>query len=453
LRGHDAVLLESKSPLTADRDAHMSLFFSGVALSLVLLALAGWSIAFLPPLHPAQLWAVPWSVAVNLYSLRLLPFRSLSWTTTIIVAAAAFAFSLFALVGERFLERRLEWPQESKLKYRTIRPAALAVVVLTSVGVLAFVVSAAILYGLSDTLTASFHLRTEIGLGGLSIQIKYVYAALAAVGLCCIAAGLAPSPRLRRLWLTTAIASGASIYFATGRATVLSALIIGLVAYFISRGQVLERRRLLIGIGVVMGMALGIFLAGGQLIGKTYANSADLQAVPSLFARHSSVSVFALPYKYVTAPVAALDIQVRSASVWGDANGCAEGAEFCKGLRLIEPRVRPVPRIRPFTAPPLPWNTYTGLDLPLLDGGKVLAVPIVAILGFLCGILWAQSRRGNVLVIFVYSIEAAAIVGSPAVFLFTAPHVLGALLIGAVAILMASGTPARIVNRLAREPP
>jgi hypothetical protein len=331
--------------------------------------------------------------------------------------------------------------------YTTVRRAALAVLWITSVWVVAFVVSASVTYGAHDTFTASYRLRTELGSGALSLQIKYVYAALAGVALCSIAAGLAPERRSRLLWLASATACGATIYFATGRATIISALIVGLVAYLNSRGRPIQVRRFAAGIASVVVLALAVFIAGGYLIGKTYANSSDLQSVPSVFSRHSSLSSFALPYQYASSPVAALDIQIRSATTWGDAGGCAEAAEVCKGLRKLRVNVQPVPRIRPFTAPPLAWNTYTALDLPLIDGGKALAVPILALLGLLCGVLWAWSRRRRPMGILLYAVAAAAIVGSPAVFFFTAPHIVGAALIGGLAILLANKSPDGVVAR------
>jgi hypothetical protein len=429
----------------------VSVSVTGVSLAIFMLAIAAWSVTSLAPLHPAQLWALPWSIAVSMYSLRLLPFRPLSWSTTLIAAAATTAFALFSLAGERFLSAsRSKQRPGQRADYAIVRSAALAVASLTMVGAFAFVASATVTYGARDTFTASARLRAAIQAGALAIQVKYVYAALAAVALSSMAAGLAAPRRPRLLWLGLAAASAGSTYFATGRATVISALVIAVVAYLTSRALPVRRSSFIAGIGAVAAAALAIFLAGGQLIGKTYANSADIRAVPSVFARHSSLSTFALPYKYVAAPVAALDIQVRSSPMWGDAKGCAELAELCRALGKVNANTEGVSRIRPFTAPPLVWNTYTALDLPLLDGGKALAVPIVALLGFLCGVLWEWSRRRALLGVLVYSIEAAAVVGSPAVFLFTAPHVVGALLIGAVAIWLASGGQAGSVRLGAR---
>jgi oligosaccharide repeat unit polymerase len=434
------------------QEATLSISPTGLALATFLVVLAGCSLIVLPPLHPAQLWTIPWSIAVLLYSVRLLPYTSLSSTTVIIAAAATLAFVVFSLAGVRaadLLGRTSRHRRRERIpNYRTVCIAALAVVCITVVWAGAFLASASVNYGARDALTASSRVREELGNGALAFQIKYVYASLASVVLCCIAAGLALERRRRVLWLASASFCGASIYLATGRATVISALVVGVVAYLSSRGQPIQVVRFLVGIVAVVAIAVGIFVAGGQLIGKTYANSADLQAVESVFTRHSSLSTLALPYKYASAPVAALEIQTRSSTTWGDAGGCAALVELCKGLERLNVDVQPVSRIRPFTAPPLPWNTYTALDVPLIDGGKGLAVPIVALLGTLSGVLWAWSRSRTLIGILLYSLAAAAIVGSPAVFLFTAPHLVGAAFIGALAIYLASKSPERLLPRL-----
>ena len=47
---------------------------AGLATFLGAVAVA--AIIWLPPLHPAQLWSIPWAVASGLFALRLLPYRS-----------------------------------------------------------------------------------------------------------------------------------------------------------------------------------------------------------------------------------------------------------------------------------------------------------------------------------------------------------------------------------------
>jgi hypothetical protein len=411
----------------------VNLSSGGLILTGILLVTAVVAVGRLPPLHPAQLWTVPWTIAVGLYSLRLLPYRSLSTTTVVVAAASSLAFVAGALAGEHWLAPRTRRPSKP-FQYGTVRTAAIGAALLTGVGVSVFVASAAASYGLHDTITASYRLRLAIDGGALTVQIKYVWAALASVALCSMAAGLAPTRRSTQVWLLLAGCSVASIYFATGRATIVSAIVIALVAYLATRRTPVGRRRFAVGVVAVAAVSLGIFIAGGQLIGKTFANDTDLRSVPSFFTRHQSFSGLALAYQYVSAPIAGLDVQVASSARVGGAGGCAVFTEVCRVLQKVGVPVTPVSRIRPFTAPPIVWNTYSGLDAPLIDWGRDLAVPMVGLLGIVCGLLWGWCRRRAGVGQILYSVEAAAIVGSWTTFTFTAPHIIGGLLIALVAI-------------------
>jgi hypothetical protein len=187
--------------------------------------------------------------------------------------------------------------------------------------------------------------------------------------------------------------------------------------------------QLIAGAALVGALSLTVFLAGGRLVGKTFENNPSLQAVPSTFTAHREWSQFALPYEYASAPIAALDVQVDSASTWGSSHGCAVFSEACRVLNRVGFGVHGVSRVRPFTADPLPWNTYTALDMPLLDGGLVFAIPIVGLLGLILGALWSLARRRSLLAASAYAIFAPAALTSSGAFNFTAPHFLGAVFI------------------------
>src|SRR2546423_9768871 len=59
--------------------------FTGIAFVLALLRL--------PALHPTQVWTGSWAVASVLYSLRLLPYRDLSWLTAALICGAVVVFA------------------------------------------------------------------------------------------------------------------------------------------------------------------------------------------------------------------------------------------------------------------------------------------------------------------------------------------------------------------------
>jgi hypothetical protein len=239
------------------------------------------------------------------------------------------------------------------------------------------------------------------------------------------------------------MASAASTYFSTGRATIIVAVVVGGVAYAITRARPISKAPFLASVTAVGVAALLIFMVGGQIIGKTFENNRDLRTLPSVFSRHSAVSSLALPYQYATAPIAGLDIQVRVSSTWGDAQGCATLSELCRAMRKAGVDAPSIPRIRPFTAPPLIWNTYTALDVPMLDGGKAFTVPIVGMLGILCGFIWGIALRRSLMGILAYAILGASMVSAPAIFTFTAPHLVGAFLIAAFALVVVAGARRR----------
>ena len=276
--------------------------------------------------------------------------------------------------------------------------------------------------------------QDAIGTGEFGLTIKYVYPALAAVILAAMLAGSATNGRDTLRWLFGAGVCCASLYLSTGRSTIITGVVAGLVAYHLSRGRPLSRRHFLGGVAVVGGATLFVFVAGGQLIGKTYANNQDLQTVPSVFSEYHLLSSLALPYQYASAPIAALDIQVSASSAVGSVHGCAALSEECRVLRRLGIPVPSVPRVRPFTAPPLIWNTYTALDFPLLDGGLVFFAPIVLTIGLLSGALWRRAQQSRPQAIVGYSLVAAACVNAYSSFSFTAPHLLGAGLLALLAL-------------------
>jgi hypothetical protein len=190
-----------------------------------------------------------------------------------------------------------------------------------------------------------------------------------------------------------------------------------------------------------------VFVLGGRLIGKTFENNSYLQAVPSVFRDHRSISDAALPYQYSTAPIAALDVRVEASTTWGTSYGCATLSDGCRILSALGADLEPVDRVRPFTAEPLPWNTYTALDAPLIDGGLALCAPIVGILGLLVGSLWGLAQRQSAYAVSAYALLAPAMLTASGSFSFTASHLLGAILISS-ALLLGCGLLDRHIVRM-----
>jgi hypothetical protein len=406
-----------------------------VAILGVLAVISLWR---LPPLHPAQLWSIPWAVAAGLYFMHLLPYRRLDVETVVLACSSCLGFVAGTLAGERIGGRLAAEPgRRSNVGTGAIRWAAAMALGLTALMLCAFLAQVAAHFGARAALLASPQVRDAIGAGAFPLTIKYVYAALAATALCAIAAARGSSSRPTR-WHALTTLSILSIYFSTGRSTLVVTILVALAAYLLARERPLSRMRFVSGSVGVGALTLIIFIAGGSLIGKTFSNNPGLQALPSTFTRHPRLQVLALPYQYASAPIAALDVQVDAATPLGTTHGCAAFSEACQVLNRLGFQLQGASRVRPFTTEPLPWNTYTALDVPLLDGGIVFLVPIVGLIGILLGLLWCFARRGSLTAVFVYAVLGPAAVASSGSFNFTAPHLIGAIIIALAALALVS---------------
>jgi hypothetical protein len=188
-------------------------------------------------------------------------------------------------------------------------------------------------------------------------------------------------------------------------------------------------------IGLIV-LALVVFVVGGRMIGKTFENHPSFSAIPSVLTEHDPLTELALPYQYASAPIPALDVQVDRTATWGTTHGCATFAELCRVAERLGPDLPAASRVRPFTIEPLAWNTYTALDTPLLDGGLVFAVPILAVAGLLVGFIWSAARGRHVTAVSTYALIAPAIVTAYGQFNFTAPHIIGAIIISVVTLAL-----------------
>jgi oligosaccharide repeat unit polymerase len=411
---------------------------SELGMLFILSATAVWATVRLPPLHPAQLWSVPWAAAAGLFALQLLPYRDLSLLTCALVSGATVAFVAGTLVGDRSFGRRASGAAHVGVDYRLVARAATGALVLTAVLMIGFLWQTIHRYGLHDALVSSVKVRNAVATGATPVTIKYVYAAIAATALSSVGAAHAPTRKRRTAWAMATGTAVASLYFSTGRSTLVYGLIIAVVAYLLVRPRLPSRSRFLLGVGAIACLAVTVNILGGSIIGKTYANNTELRQTPSFFSAHNEFRTFALPYEYGTASIAALQFQIDGSTLLGTSHGCAVFSEACSTLRHLGVDVDPIRRIRPFTQTPLSWNTYTSLEAPLEDVGVVGTIPLMAIVGILVGVLWAAARDRRLHALVAYPIAAAAVLAAPTQFNFTAPHLLGAVII-ASGLLLLSG--------------
>ena len=420
-----------------------------VFIAILFVVLAIYSLVRLAPFHPVQLWSIPWSIAVTTYAAGLLPYIQLSLGAGAFLVASQVAVVGGLLVAGRRRSDDQELPPDAATP---LRWAALAAVGLTAVGVLAFVIEASTLFGLDRVLAASADVRQAIGGGDLAFSVKYVYLALAATTLTAAKAGLAEDRRSRRGWLALAAVSCATIYLATGRATLLSGLIAAFVAYFLFRARPVPRKNYLLGLGGGLIVALVAFLIGGLLVGKTFANNTDLADLSPDVLAESNFRLLMPAYQYVSAPVAGLEVQYQVSQDFGGSFGCATSPEACTILSAAGLDVPTVERVRPFTGEPLIWNTFTALDAPLVDWGPFLAPIVLLLVGVGMGVSWARARR-SVAAALIYAGLAPALALGFNSFAFTAPHLVAGCLIAVTLLAGARLATNRRADRGSVAPP
>lgn len=411
---------------------------TSIVLAAALLSAATFSLIRLPFLHPLQLWSVPWALATGLFALHLLPYRPLSTSTAILIAVCTACFALGVAIaaklrlGAVLTGIRGIMPRNSNEPH-TIEFAAGLASLLTLVGLALFIAELGARYGLADALVSSVDVRVALANGTATLTIKYLYAGYAAAALCGVAAALVDKPRRRRAWLALgAIVVGAQ-YFNTGRSNVVLAAVVLIVAECVARHRRPPVRKLAAGSAVLLVFVLGIFTVGGAIIGKTLDNS-PLGQVASPLTEHELLRPFALPYQYATAPIPALDLQAEVAASTDHAFGCATWSVLCRVGARAGLDVVPEPAIRPFTSRPLPWNTYTAIDLPLIDGGPAFAALFFVVVGWLVGTVWLAAQRGFASATALYALYSCVLAYAAIQNNFFAPHIVGASLLALLLI-------------------
>ena len=407
-----------------------------VAVASISVLLAGVALWRLPPLHPAQLWTIPWAAMTVLYALPALPYRDMSLATAAIVIGALLVFTAVAwrAGGKNASAGRL--PGVSASHHGRVRVVGVLVGLLAAVWLGAFLLEVSTAYGVRAAFVSSPDVRRALGAGEFAVTIKYMYAALAAGIACALAAGTVSDRKRRRRWLVAAASACLMTYFSTGRSNVVTAVLMTALCYAAARPVVLRRRDLVLASAGTAAIAVAALLAGGSLVGKTYANS-ELATMDTPFSRSKLLQPLALPYLYATAPLASLNELVAVTDTLGESDGCATVALVCSAASAAGLAVEPVPAIRSFTSQPLSWNTYTALDAPLLDGGLAMALLIVAIFGGLVGGAWRLARQGRPGGVVCFAVLGTAALFSTTQNNFFASHYLGAMLLWFMAWLIA----------------
>jgi oligosaccharide repeat unit polymerase len=399
-----------------------------------------WSLISLPAPHPLQLWSVPWGIASFSFALGLLPFIEISWVTVGLILGSTATLGLGVAIGERIYSGHVRKSASEDVDelQAILRPAALVAIGLTVILLLAFLMQLTLRFGVLDTLVANSDVRLAIGEGQFPITVKYVYANLAAIALSGAMAGLASRARLSGPWIVTLLLLITTTYFSTARSNIFLGGVVAWVAFFVFRQHRPRWRSVAMAAVTAIAASVAVFVVLGGLVGKEFDAYPEFEQVPNAFQDNGTLSNVAIPYRYLSSSIPAFELQVQQSSLVGETYGCAMFSEACGALQAVGLNVEPVPRVKAFTAPYFEWNTYTSLDLPLIDFGKLLLAPIFGLIGVLVGLSWAAARRSRIIGGVTYSLLAGCLVGGYSTFFFTSPHIVGALLIALGSLGVAS---------------
>ena len=251
------------------------------------------------------------------------------------------------------------------------RRAALLLLGLTALWLTAYLVQVVAQYGLRAAIVSDPRVRTSVRLGEYAVTIKFVYAALAAAMACALVAAVSFTPAARRRWLMVTVLPICSVYFSTGRSNFVTGVAMAGLVYVVARPMRPSlRQAAAAGLAAAVLFVLTLFV-GGAIIGKTYEAS-ELATIDTVFSDARAAAAGASVPVRECANRIALRVGGQRRPL-GATSGCATLAPGCRLFATVGLPLEAVPRIRGFTAPPLPWNTYTALDAPVLDAGAGLA--------------------------------------------------------------------------------
>jgi oligosaccharide repeat unit polymerase len=363
----------------------------------VTLAVFALALIRLPRLHPIQIWSASWAVSLTMYTLRLLPYRSLSWLTVGLICGSTLTFSLGVLAGDLASRRSLlrgVTTRPNAPNATGIRLAAGASLLAGAVLLLIFLAQLAQHYGLAGALRASRTVRLALVHGEAPKAFVYSEFAIVAAALCSLAAALATDRASCRRWLVASACAIASLYFSTARQQLVDAFLIAVIIFALTRGRVVIRVGAVKLGAALMLITLAIVLGVGAIIGNTYKTN-EVSTFDNFFTRTSAVSWLSPAYVDVSAPIPALDIAVKVSRTWGRASGCATAPFECRMLRHLGAGAEVQPLAPAFTRSPVPWNAYTFLGTLLNDGGTALVLVLAGLCGVLFGVIWSLHRRAT----------------------------------------------------------
>lgn len=226
-------------------------------------------------------------------------------------------------------------------------------------------------------------IRFNLGRGEIPLGFYYFYFLVPLVPLCALLFRVTK----RHRYLVLLSVAGLLLLATSGRTNVFQALIWASVCWFAWKASRFDFRRILGLVGFAL-LAVIIFSLVGNAVGKTYENS---RLSDSLGPQAPVPKTLALPILYVSGPIPALEMVLRSPSEYAmGANSATQVAEL---VAFVQPSIARPQRIQDFVSIPYPFNVSTFIS-PLYRDFGWLGIPAGSILlGMILGMATVFWRR------------------------------------------------------------
>lgn len=329
-----------------------------------------------------------WVAVAGLYVINPLALNDLDFSTWILLAASIGSFTLAYAAVIRTLTG-LARPDDSDplMRRATFSPLIYLWFICAVFGLVLFMVyifEVARTYGFhAGSLTA---LRVDLGRGRVPLGFYFFVFAEPLVPISAILA-----LRERRhpgLYIATALLAALALLTTSGRSNAIFALVWTFSSVMVAQGSRVMRMRSVVYVVVTAGVALALFAAVGNAVGKTYENS----PVYARFGANPPIPApFVEPYLYLVGPLPAFNAVVRDTHQFG--LGRNSFRPLFEIVAVFDHRISVPPHIQPFQLIPYPFNESTYLSPMYRDFGAVGAIFGSALIGGIAALLYAMYWR------------------------------------------------------------
>lgn len=328
-------------------------------------------------INPATAFSGVWAVLCTSYFLHLINLYPILPTTWFIVGGAALAYLAGAGLAS-FMSggsRRSVGIDALSINHAALKRLVTVLYVLGLLSFSAYLVEIELRLGIQTLFLQPWVLRIALGNYEFTWFAKYYYFTVPASGLAVI--HLKVSGRQRRLMVWIVVTCLVLSIATTGRASLIQQAIwlSFIILYASPSKRTLPRLSTLALQATMVAVLVGLFIAAGNWMGKTFRNS-YLATTTDV---EDSFSSAVIPYFYFTAGIPSFQNELAEPLELGyGANTFLPVAKLCAAaLRREDPS-----EISEFTKVPYPSNTYTYLEPYFRDFG----IPGALVLPFFLGL-------------------------------------------------------------------